>query len=193
MISLCETLKAGYKMRTIGLLSGTGRSSTIEYYNLLNQLTHQELGGHHSAKLLLKSIDYHDMMENYGKNHEVIKSILKTELSELLNLKPEGFIICCNNLHKYYDLIYEQLRPAILIFHAVGLTVQHLAQAGYTKILFLATKFTLEAQKNRKIMSEVLTKVGFVNYPTEYWHWSYGDRYWAYHKQQPFALYGPYP
>lgn len=46
------------------------------------------------------------------------------------------------------------------------------------------------AQKNRDIMSKVLSEVGFVNYPTEFWHWSYGDRYWAYHTQQPYALYG---
>jgi D-alanyl-D-alanine dipeptidase len=47
-----------------------------------------------------------------------------------------------------------------------------------------------EAKTNRKIMSRVLTNVGFVNYPTEYWHWSYGDKYWAFVKKQPFALYG---
>ncbi len=41
-------------------------------------------------------------------------------------------------------------------------------------------------------MSDALNVVGFVNYPTEYWHWSYGDRYWAYVKQQPFAIYGSY-
>jgi D-alanyl-D-alanine dipeptidase len=46
-----------------------------------------------------------------------------------------------------------------------------------------------EAQHNRKIMSAVLTEVGFVNYPTEYWHWSYGDRYWAYHKNAAHAIY----
>lgn len=46
-----------------------------------------------------------------------------------------------------------------------------------------------QAKAHRKIMSEVLTKVGFVNYPTEYWHWSYGDRYWAYSTQQKFAIY----
>lgn len=46
------------------------------------------------------------------------------------------------------------------------------------------------AKKNRQIMSDVLSTVGFVNYPTEYWHWSYGDRYWAYVKQQPHAIYG---
>ena len=47
-----------------------------------------------------------------------------------------------------------------------------------------------EAISNRKIMSRVLTNVGFVNYPTEYWHWSYGDKYWAFIKKQPFAIYG---
>ena len=53
-----------------------------------------------------------------------------------------------------------------------------------------STKITAEAKHNRTIMSDVLTEVGFVNYGNEYWHWSYGDRYWAFYKQQPFALYG---
>lgn len=46
-----------------------------------------------------------------------------------------------------------------------------------------------KAAKNREIMSQVLLKVGFVNYPTEYWHWSYGDRYWAFYKQESTAIY----
>lgn len=49
-----------------------------------------------------------------------------------------------------------------------------------------------EAKQNRKIMSHVLEAVGFVNYGNEYWHWSYGDRYWAYYKQKPYALYDSY-
>ncbi|MET3108023.1 D-alanyl-D-alanine dipeptidase [Oxalobacteraceae bacterium GrIS 2.11] len=47
------------------------------------------------------------------------------------------------------------------------------------------------AQMHRSMMSRALEKVGFVNYPAEYWHWSYGDRYWAYLNKKPFALYGP--
>lgn len=53
-----------------------------------------------------------------------------------------------------------------------------------------STKISLEAQENRKIMNTVLSKVGLVNYQTEYWHWSYGDRYWAYYKDEPYAMYG---
>jgi len=53
-----------------------------------------------------------------------------------------------------------------------------------------STKISEAAQQNRKIMSAALEAVGFVNYPTEYWHWSYGDRYWAYNKHEPHAIYG---
>lgn len=48
------------------------------------------------------------------------------------------------------------------------------------------------AKANRRIMSDVLQAEGFVNYPTEFWHWSYGDRYWAFVKHQPHAIYGSY-
>lgn len=47
-----------------------------------------------------------------------------------------------------------------------------------------------EAHKNRSCMSMALSKAGFVNYPYEYWHWSYGDRFWAYHKKMSAAIYG---
>jgi zinc D-Ala-D-Ala dipeptidase len=48
-----------------------------------------------------------------------------------------------------------------------------------------------QAKKNRNILIDALSKLGFVNYATEWWHWSYGDRYWAYHKKEDNALFGP--
>lgn len=45
------------------------------------------------------------------------------------------------------------------------------------------------ARQNRQIMTKALLTVGFINYPTEYWHWSYGDRYWAFHTEAPYAFY----
>ncbi|WP_328880788.1 M15 family metallopeptidase [Streptomyces sp. NBC_00299] len=48
-----------------------------------------------------------------------------------------------------------------------------------------------EARANRKILAEALTAVGLVNYPTEWWHWSYGDRYWALATGASHAVYGP--
>lgn len=48
-----------------------------------------------------------------------------------------------------------------------------------------------EAKENRKILNSAMIAAGFVNYPTEYWHWSYGDKYWAFVKGEPKAFYGP--
>ncbi|WP_419419662.1 M15 family metallopeptidase [Legionella sp. D16C41] len=58
--------------------------------------------------------------------------------------------------------------------------------------LTASKKISQKAQKYRTIMSNALTAVGFINYPTEYWHWSYGDRYWAFMAQKPYAIYGSY-
>lgn len=56
---------------------------------------------------------------------------------------------------------------------------------------FAATNVSREARTNRALLADVLSAVGLVNYPTEWWHWSYGDRYWAYLEDRPAALYGP--
>lgn len=48
-----------------------------------------------------------------------------------------------------------------------------------------------EAQSNRDILTSALSAAGLVNYPTEWWHWSYGDRYWALDAGEAHALYGP--
>ncbi|MFF4509274.1 M15 family metallopeptidase [Streptomyces sp. NPDC001401] len=54
-----------------------------------------------------------------------------------------------------------------------------------------ATGITAEARENRALLGRALSAAGFVNYPTEWWHWSYGDRYWALLTRAPAARYGP--
>lgn len=53
-----------------------------------------------------------------------------------------------------------------------------------------STVISDKAKAYRQIMNKALQEVGFVNYPTEYWHWSYGDRYWAHQTNQQYAIYG---
>ncbi|MCD6045301.1 MAG: aspartate racemase [Gammaproteobacteria bacterium] len=131
-------------MKTIGLLGGTGWASTIGYYRLLNELVAERLGGYHSAKILLKSIDYHDIMSSYGKDHKKVAQLLKHELKELIALHPDCLMICCNTLHKYYETIKEEIRLSMPLFHAVELVAQHLINNKKTSALLLATKFTME-------------------------------------------------
>ena len=56
---------------------------------------------------------------------------------------------------------------------------------------FDAANISREARTNRLLLADVLTAAGLVNYPTEWWHWSFGDRYWAYVEDRPNAIYGP--
>lgn len=53
-----------------------------------------------------------------------------------------------------------------------------------------ASNISDSAAANRHLLCSALQKAGLVNYPTEWWHWSWGDRYWAYHARSPEALYG---
>lgn len=131
-------------MKTIGLLGGTGWSSTIDYYKILNELVAKRLGGYHSAKILLKSVDYHDIMSNYGTNNPKVAEILQQELKGLIALKPDCILICCNSLHKFYDMIKDNLSLPMPLFHAVDLTAEHLIQGNQKRVLLLATKFTME-------------------------------------------------
>ncbi len=130
-------------MKTIGLLGGCGWSSTIGYYTLLNELAHDRLGGHHSAKILLKSIDYHELWSSYGNDGKA-SQLLQEELTGLIALKPDCIIICCNTLHKYYDMVKDRLDSSIPVMHAVDLVAKHAKWQGYQKVLLLATKFTME-------------------------------------------------
>jgi zinc D-Ala-D-Ala dipeptidase len=56
---------------------------------------------------------------------------------------------------------------------------------------FDAINISREARTNRALLADVLTASGLVNYPTEWWHWSFGDRYWAFSENRAHAIYGP--
>jgi len=60
----------------------------------------------------------------------------------------------------------------------------------YDNSCFTDADVSKDAETNRKILISALKKAGFVNYPAEWWHWSYGDRYWAFFKKKNVAIYG---
>ncbi|NJP66997.1 M15 family metallopeptidase [Streptomyces spiramenti] len=70
---------------------------------------------------------------------------------------------------------------------AVNATPEESDGACYTAALSI----TPRARENRRLLGDVLRAAGMVNYPTEWWHWSYGDHYWALATGAPHALYGP--
>ncbi|MEV4063561.1 M15 family metallopeptidase [Nonomuraea dietziae] len=75
--------------------------------------------------------------------------------------------------------------------HDMGTAVNDNPEESEGACYTAAATISAQARTNREILVAALESVGLVNYPTEWWHWSYGDRYWAMSTGAPHALYGP--
>ena len=131
-------------MRIIGLLGGTSWPSTIEYYRILNEMVQTRLGGFHSANLLLRSIDYHDIKSRYHDGWDEIPILLEAALRDLDSRGPDCILICNNTLHKAYDLIASQLNLQVPVIHIVEAVGRAASERGLKRLLLLGTKFTME-------------------------------------------------
>lgn len=135
-------------MKTIGLLGGTSWPSTPLYYEKINWLANQSLGGYHSASIILYSIDYHPIKTLYTEpnSFSTIAGLLLKELQRLRSMKPDSIIVCNNTLHKALDILegLGELKDFPPIFHAVDSVGEALLKQKYKKVLLLGTKFTME-------------------------------------------------
>ncbi len=131
-------------MRLMGLLGGTSWPSTIEYYRVLNEMVHSRLGGFHSANLLLRSVDYHDIKSRYSDNWKEIPSLLQEALTDLDARGPDCILICNNTLHKAYDSVASQLNLSATVIHLVDSVGRAASKKGFKRLLLLATKLTME-------------------------------------------------
>jgi len=131
-------------LKTIGLLGGTSWPSTIEYYRILNELAQETLGGFHSASILLRSIDYHDIKSRYRDRTAEIPALLEREIAAFVRLGPDCLVICNNTLHKAFDLIAPRLALSIPVFHIVEAAGRAAHALKLRRVLLLGTKFTME-------------------------------------------------
>lgn len=131
-------------MKTIGLLGGTAWPSTIEYYRYLNQLAQREFGDPHSARLLLKSIDYAPILQRYGSDWPGALRLFEPELAGLFAMRPDCVVVCCNTLHRAIDELADRWPAEIPIIHIVEETARVAIDRGYKRVLLLGTQFTME-------------------------------------------------
>lgn len=73
----------------------------------------------------------------------------------------------------------------------LGTRINATPEASSGGCYFDATNISSEARHHRTVLSRALNEAELVKYPTEWWHWSFGDRYWAFTTNNPAALYGP--
>jgi aspartate racemase len=131
-------------MKLAGLLGGTSWPSTIAYYRQLNEAVSARLGERHSANLVLRSIDFHEIRTCYEGKWDEIPALLQKHMEELASYAPDCIVICNNALHKAYDGIEHKLRLPMPIIHIAKETGLHLQKTNAKRILLLGTKLVME-------------------------------------------------
>jgi aspartate racemase len=130
-------------MKQIGLIGGMSWESTQEYYRIINQTVKQRLGGWHSARLLLVSVDF-DEIEQHQRNDDwaAAAAVLTTAAWQLERGGADFFLICTNTMHK----VATQIESAVHIplVHIAEATAAAIEAAGLDQVGLLGTRFTME-------------------------------------------------
>ena len=129
-------------MKTIGLIGGMSWESTVTYYQLINEAVKAKLGGLHSAKILLYSVDF-AQIELYQASGAWDKSTeVLTDAAKRLEAAGADFIvICTNTMHKVAPQMQESLHTPIL--HIADATADALLAKGIRRTALLGTKYTM--------------------------------------------------
>ena len=130
-------------MKTIGLLGGMSWESSLEYYRIINQRVKERLGGLHSAKCLLYSVDFHEIetLQHQGLWDEAGR--LLGEAARALQRGGADFLmICTNTMHKVAPVVQQQI--SIPLLHIADPTAKSVLSQGIRKIGLLGTRFTMQ-------------------------------------------------
>ena len=130
-------------MKTIGLIGGMSWESTVTYYQVINRVVKEELGGLHSAKCILFSVDFHEIEECQSSGDwERSARILIAAAQSLERAGADFIVICTNTMHKVSDDIEKEI--SIPILHIAEMTAQELKENNIKRIALLGTKYTME-------------------------------------------------
>lgn len=130
-------------MKTIGLIGGMSWESTVPYYRLVNEGVKQHLGGLHSARVVLYSVDFHDIeqLQHAGCWDEAGAQLAGAARS-LETAGANFLVLCTNTMHKVAPAI--EAAVAIPLLHIADPTAAAVKQAGIHKVGLLGTRFTME-------------------------------------------------
>ncbi len=129
-------------MKTIGLIGGMSWESTVTYYQVINELVKKELGGFHSAKLLLYSVDFAEIekCQSDGDWEESARIMWEAGLA-LERAGADFIVICTNTMHKVVPQMEKHLH--IPIIHIAEATAHELNRSNIRRVALLGTKYTM--------------------------------------------------
>lgn len=130
-------------MKTIGLIGGMSWESTVTYYQIINTVVKEQLGGFHSARCLLYSVDFHEIETCQSKGEWDKSAAILADAAQRLERGGADFlVICTNTMHKVADIVQEAV--SIPLLHIAEATAQELVKGDVDKVGLLGTKYTME-------------------------------------------------
>jgi aspartate racemase len=130
-------------MKTIGMIGGMSWESSIEYYRILNETVKDRLGGLHSARSVMYSVDFAEIeiMQSEGRWEQATQVMI--EAARHVEAGGADFlIICTNTMHKMANAVEAAIHIPLL--HIADATARAVKTQGFSKIALLGTKFTME-------------------------------------------------
>ena len=132
-------------MKTIGLLGGMSWESTVEYYRLINEGVKEQLGGLHSAEIVMFSVDFAEVERlQHASDWEDAGKLLTESARRIERAGADFLVICTNTMHKLADDIAGGI--GIPLLHIADATAEAIKSAGMKRVGLLGTKFTMEQE-----------------------------------------------
>jgi len=142
-------------MKTIGLIGGMSWESTITYYQILNTLVREKIGGFHSAKLILFSVDFAEIEGFQTTNQWQEAGQLLADAAKSLEAAGADFLVLCTNtLHKVSDQITACTHLPFI--HIADALIEEIHRKGYKRVGLLGTKYTM----GESFYQDMLRKAG---------------------------------
>lgn len=130
-------------MRTLGLIGGMSWESTLPYYRIINETVRAQLGGLHSARLVLYSVDFQEIEAcQRSGDWETAGVILAAAACAVEAAGAEMLVLCTNTMHKLVPQI--EAAVAIPLLHIADATAAEIQKAGLTRVGLIGTRFTME-------------------------------------------------
>ncbi len=130
-------------MKTIGLIGGMSWESTIPYYRQINEAIKARLGGLHSARLVLYSIDFHDIEQLQQAGDWAAAGVILADAARSLEAAGASFVVLCTNTMHLVAPAIEQAVD-IPLLHIADPTAAAIKRAGHATVGLIGTRFTME-------------------------------------------------
>lgn len=142
-VSLGQRTHKGADLNVVGLLGGMSWESTMPYYRLINEAIRDRLGGLHSAKIVLYSVDFDEIVQLQRAGDWDAAGFAMAEAARSLELAGADFIVVCTNtMHKVAPAIEQAV--GIPLLHIADAAAEAIHRAGLKTVGLLGTKFTME-------------------------------------------------